>query len=189
LDFGPLGYLLDPAGLLTDLLGHLGAWVYGVVFLIVFAETGLVIAPFLPGDSLLFAAGALAGAGRMDLWIVAVVVTTAAVGGEATEAFFERHGGKALVFARFVPVVRTFAPFVAGMGKMPLRRFWCFNLLGAIAWAATFVTAGYFFGSLPWVESNLTLVVLLIVFASVVPVVVKAGLHRRGSREAAGKTV
>jgi membrane-associated protein len=217
LDFGPLGYLLDPAGLLSDLLGHLGAWVYGVVFLIVFAETGLVIAPFLPGDSLLFAAGALAGAGRMDLWLVAVVVTTAAVGGdavnyamgrlfgkviaaragrlikrrhiEATEAFFERHGGKALVFARFVPVVRTFAPFVAGMGKMPLRRFWCFNLLGAIAWAATFVTAGYFFGSLPWVESNLTVVVLLIVFASVVPLVVKAGLHRRGSREAAGKTV
>ncbi len=88
---------------------------------------------------------------------------------EATEAFFQRHGGKALVFARFLPVVRTFAPFVAGMGKMPPRRFWCFNLAGAIAWTATFVTAGYFFGSLPWVEGNLTLVVLLIVFASVVP--------------------
>jgi membrane-associated protein len=217
LDFGSLGYLLDPAGLLSDLLGDMGVWVYAVIFLIVFAETGLVFAPFLPGDSLLFAAGALAGTGRLELWVVAVVVITAAVAGdgvnyaigrlfgkviaartgriikrrhiEAAEGFYERHGGKALVLARFVPVVRTFAPFVAGMGKMPLRRFWCFNWLGALGWTALFVPAGFFFGSLPWVERNLTLVVLLIVLVSVMPVVVKAGLSRRGPRRAARENV
>ena len=217
MDFGSLGYLFDPAGLLSDLLGHMGAWVYVVLFAIVFAETGLVFAPFLPGDSLLFAAGALAGTGRLELWIVVVVVIMAAVVGdgvnyaigwlfgkviaartgrivkrrhiEAAEGFYERHGGKALVLARFVPVVRTFAPFVAGMSRMPLRRFWCFNWLGALAWTALFVTAGYFFGSLPWVERNLTLVVLLIVIASVMPVVVKAVLCRRGARRAAEESV
>jgi membrane-associated protein len=217
LDFGSLGYLFDPAGLLSDLLGHMGAWVYVVLFAIVFAETGLVFAPFLPGDSLLFAAGALAGTGRMELWVVAVVVIVGAVAGdgvnyaigrlfgkviaartgriikrrhiEAAEGFYERHGGKALVLARFVPVVRTFAPFVAGMGKMPLRRFWLFNWLGALGWTAVFVTAGYFFGSLPWVERNLTLVVLLIVIASVMPIVVKAVFHRRGVRRAAKESV
>jgi membrane-associated protein len=217
LDLGSLGYLFDPAGLLSDLLGHMGAWVYVVLFAIVFAETGLVFAPFLPGDSLLFAAGALAGTGRMELWIVVVVVIGAAVAGdgvnyaigrqfgkviaaragrivkrrhiEAAEGFYQRHGGKAIVLARFVPVVRTFAPFVAGMGKMPLRRFWLFNWLGALGWTAMFVTAGYFFGSLPWVESNLTVVVLLIVVASVMPIVVKAVLHRRGVRRAAKESV
>ncbi len=217
MDFGSLGYILDPAGLLSDLLGHMGVWVYAIIFVIVFAETGLVFAPFLPGDSLLFAAGALAGTGQLDLWVVTVIVVGAAVVGdgvnyaagrlfgkviaartgriikrrhiEAAEGFYERHGGKALVLARFVPVVRTFAPFVAGMGKMPLRRFWLFNWLGALSWTAVFVTAGYFFGSLPWVERNLTLMVLLIVVASVMPVVVKAGLHRRGLRQAAKQNV
>jgi membrane-associated protein len=210
---GPLSYLLDPAGLLSDLLGHMGVWVYAIIFVIIFAETGLVFAPFLPGDSLLFAAGAFAGTGRLDLWAVVVIVIAGAVVGdavnyaigrsfgkviaaragriiklrhiEAAEGFYERHGGKAIVLARFVPVVRTFAPFVAGMGKMSLRRFWCFNWLGALGWTAVFVTAGYFFGSLPWVERNLTIVVLLIVFVSVLPIVVKAGLHRRALRQAA----
>ena len=212
-----IGYLFEPAGLLSDLLGHMGVWVYAVIFAIIFAETGLVFAPFLPGDSLLFAAGALAGTGRLELWVVAVVVVSAAIAGdavnyaigrffgkviaakagriikrqhiEAAERFYERHGGKAIVLARFVPVVRTFAPFVAGMGKMPLRRFWLFNGLGALGWAAMFVTAGYFFGGLPWVESNLTIVVLLIVVASVMPAVVKAGLHLRAQRQAARENV
>jgi membrane-associated protein len=213
MDMGALGYLFDPAGLLSNLLGHMGAWVYAVIFLIIFAETGLVFAPFLPGDSLLFAAGALAGTGRLELWIVVAIVIAGAVAGdgvnytigrsfgkviaaragriikrqhiEAAESFYERHGGKAIVLARFVPVVRTFAPFVAGMGKMPLRRFWFFNWLGALGWVAMFVTAGYFFGGLAWVERNLTLVVLLIVIASVMPAVVKAGLHHRARRQAA----
>jgi membrane-associated protein len=213
MDMGALGYLFDPAGLLSNLLGHMGAWVYAVIFLIIFAETGLVFAPFLPGDSLLFAAGALAGTGRLELWIVVAIVVAGAVIGdgvnyaigrsfgkviaaragriikrqhiEAAESFYERHGGKAIVLARFVPVVRTFAPFVAGMGKMPLRRFWLFNWLGALGWVAMFVTAGYFFGGLAWVERNLTLVVLLIVIASVMPAVVKAGLHYRARRQAA----
>jgi membrane-associated protein len=212
-----LGYLFDPAGLLSDLLGSMGVWIYAVIFAIIFAETGLVFAPFLPGDSLLFAAGAFAGSGRLDLWVVAVIVVTAAIAGdavnyaigrffgkviaaragrfikrshiEAAEGFYERHGGKAIVLARFVPVVRTFAPFVAGMGKMPLRRFWLFNGLGALGWAAMFITAGYFFGGLPWVESNLTLVVLLIVIASVMPAVVKAGFHYRARRQAARESI
>jgi membrane-associated protein len=198
-------------------MGHMGAWVYAIIFLIIFAETGLVIAPFLPGDSLLFAAGALAGTGRLELWVVVVIVIVAAVAGdgvnyaigrlfgkviatragriikrrhiEAAEAFYERHGGKAIVLARFVPVVRTFAPFVAGMSRMPLRRFWCFNWLGALGWTAVFVTAGYFFGSLQWVERNLTLVAILIVFVSVLPVVVKAVFHRRGPRQAAKEEI
>jgi membrane-associated protein len=217
MDMGALSYLLDPAGLLSDLLGHMGAWVYAIIFLIIFAETGLVFAPFLPGDSLLFAAGALAGTGRLELWVVAVIVIVAAVAGdgvnyaigrlfgrviaaragriikrrhiEAAEGFYARHGGKAIVLARFVPVVRTFAPFVAGMGKMPLRRFWLFNWLGALGWAVVFVTAGYFFGGLAWVERNLTLVVLLIVIASVMPAVVKAALCYRARRQAARENI
>jgi membrane-associated protein len=108
---------------------------------------------------------------------------------EAAEGFYARHGGKAIVLARFVPVVRTFAPFVAGMGKMPLRRFWLFNWLGALGWAVVFVTAGYFFGGLAWVERNLTLVVLLIVIASVMPAVVKAALCYRARRQAARENI
>jgi membrane-associated protein len=207
---GPLDYLLDPAGLLADVTAHGGVWVYAVLFAIIFAETGLVFAPFLPGDSLLFAAGALAGAQRLELWVVAVVVLTAAVAGdavnylvgrtsgdritgragrlikrrhiEATQQFFLKHGGKAVVLARFVPVARTFAPFVAGLGGMTLGRFWRYNVLGAVAWVVLFVASGYFFGTVPWVEGNLTIVILAIVGVSVVPLAVKAGRYRWGRR-------
>jgi membrane-associated protein len=200
---GPLHYLLDPSGLLSDVVGHGGAWVYLVVFAIVFAETGLVVAPFLPGDSLLFAAGALAGAQRLEVWVVGGVVLAAAIAGdavnylvgrvfggriagrdgrfvkrrhiEATQRFFEKHGGKALVLARFVPVARTFAPFVSGLGGMKLARFWRYNITGAVAWVVLFVGAGYFFGTIPWVEKNLTIVMLAIVVVSVVPLMLKAG--------------
>ncbi len=200
---GLLHYLLDPSGLLSDMVVHGGIWVYVVVFAIVFAETGLVVTPFLPGDSLLFAAGALAGAQRLQIWVVGIVLLAAAVAGdavnylvgrlfgtriagkdgrfvkrrhiEATQRFFERHGGKALVLARFVPIARTFAPFVSGLGGMKLGRFWRYNVAGAVAWVTLFVGAGYFFGTIPWVEKNLTVVMLAIVVASVVPLVLKAG--------------
>ena len=212
MDLGAFDYLLDPAGLLSDVMVHGGLWVYILMFAIVFAETGLVFAPFLPGDSLLFAAGALAGAQKLELWAVIVIVLAAAVVGdavnylvgrvfgeriagragrlvkrrhiEATQHFFLRHGGKALVLARFVPVARTFAPFVAGLGGMKLGRFWRYNLLGALAWVALLVASGYFFGAIPWVESNLTVVILAIVVASVMPLVAKAGCRRWGKRRA-----
>ena len=209
---GVFDYLLDPAGLLSDVIVQAGWWVYVVVFAIVFAETGLVVTPFLPGDSLLFAAGALAGAQRLELWVVVAVVLAGAVVGdavnyfvgrvfgeriagrtgrlikrrhlEATQAFFDKHGGKALVLARFVPVARTFAPFVAGLGRMTLRRFLRYNVVGAVAWVALFVTAGYFFGAIPWVESNLTIVMVAIVVVSVIPLTTKAGLRVRDRRRA-----
>ncbi len=212
MDIGFLDYLLDPAGLLSDIVTRGGGWVYWVIFAIVFAETGLVLTPFLPGDSLLFAAGALAGAQRLELWALAIVVLAAAVAGdavnyivgrffgeriarragrlvkrrhiEATEGFFLRHGGKAVVLARFVPVARTFAPFVAGLGGMSLGRFWRYNILGAVAWVAVFVVSGYFFGTIPWVENNLTIVILAIVGMSVAPLALKAWRHRRHLRNA-----
>ena len=188
-----------------------------MIFAIVFAETGLVLAPFLPGDSLLFAAGALAGAQRLELWAVAVVVLTAAVAGDAVNYFVgrffgdriagragrlvkRRHieatqrvlrsdmGARRVVLARFVPVARTFAPFVAGLGGMTLGRFWRYNILGAVAWVALFVVSGYFFGTIPWVESNLTIVILAIVGVSVVPLALKAGRHRWGSERVINNT-
>jgi membrane-associated protein len=206
-DFGPLEYLLEPAGLLADFLDRGGVWIYVLLFGIVFAETGLVIAPFLPGDSLLFAAGALAGAGQLHVAAVVAVVLGAAIAGDAvnywvgrtfgrriaghdgrlvkrrhiesTQQFFARHGGKALVLARFVPVARTFAPFVSGLGGMALARFWKFNIAGAAGWVALFVGAGYFLGTAAWVKDNLTIVMVAIVVASVVPLVVKSGRLRR----------
>jgi membrane-associated protein len=172
-----------------------------VLFAVVFAETGLVVAPFLPGDSLLFAGGAVSAAGLLNVWVLAGAMLVAAVAGDAANyligrrfgrailrrgsrlikrqhvekasAFFERHGGRAIVLARFVPVVRTFAPFVAGMCEMPIGRFWAYNVSGAIVWVALFTSAGFFFGKLPWVEENLALGMGLVVFASMIPVVIE----------------
>lgn len=205
--FGALSYLFEPAGLVTDVLDRFGAWVYAMLFAIVFAETGLVVAPFLPGDSLLFASGAIAGAGRIDVWLVSAAFVAAAVAGDAvnyavgrwfgtrlaakfprlvparhlatSHAYFARYGGRTVLLARFVPIVRTFAPFVAGMSRMPLVRFWQFNVAGAFVWVAVFLGTGYFFGRIPWVESNLTLAMLLIVLVSLAPLAVKGIWHRR----------
>lgn len=202
-----LHYLFDPSGLIADLLERFGRWVYVTLFAIVFAETGFVFTPFLPGDSLLFAAGTFAGAGRMDVWVTIVTLLVAAIAGDAvnyaigrfvglrlaarfprliparhlaaSEAFFQKYGGRAVVLARFVPIVRTFVPFIAGVSKMPIVRFWQFNITGAFVWVLLFVGAGYFFGRIPWVEKNLTLAMVLIVIASVVPILVKALRHRR----------
>jgi membrane-associated protein len=184
-----------------------GTWVYALLFAIVFCETGLVVTPFLPGDSLLFVTGALAAAGGMDIAVVLTVLVSAALCGdnvnywigrwigprvfhykesrwfnpqhlERAHAFYERHGGKTIVIARFVPIVRTYVPFVAGVGAMPYLRFLSFSVVGALVWVISLCTLGYFFGNLPVVKNNLTLVIIGIVLLSVSPGIV-AWLRQR----------
>jgi membrane-associated protein len=191
-----------------------GPWIYALLFAVVFAETGLVVTPLLPGDSLLFAAGALAGAGILDPVLVATLLMAAAIGGDAVNysvgraigprvfaatdttsrlhrllnrehlnqahAFFERHGGKAIVLARFVPIVRTFVPFVAGAGSMSYPAFALYNVTGGIAWVLVCVGGGYLFGDLPVVKNNFSLVALGIIFVSVLPMIVQFLRTRRG---------
>ena len=175
-----------------------GPWVYGLLFLIVFCETGLVVTPFLPGDSLLFVAGAVAAAGGMDITAVMATLICAALTGDnvnysigrwigprifqhkksrwfnpahlaRAHAFYERHGGKTIILARFIPIVRTYVPFVAGIGSMPYGRYigWC--VVGALTWVISLCSVGYFFGNLPVVKNNLTTVILLIVAISISP--------------------
>ena len=171
-----------------------GAGVYALLFAIDFCETGLVVTPFLPGDSLLFVAGGVAAVGGMDLWTVMATLVAAALCGdnvnywvgrwagpkvfskfinpkhlERAHAFYERHGGKTIILARFVPIVRTYAPFVAGVGRMPYTRYLAFCVAGALLWVGSLCTAGFFFGNLPVVRNNLTAVILAIVFLSILP--------------------
>ena len=175
-----------------------GAWTYAILFAIIFSETGFVVTPFLPGDSLLFVAGAIAAGGALDVHLLAVVLIAAAILGNAANyaigrwfgrrfftregsrwlnpahlakahAFYERHGGKAVVLSRFLPIVRTYIPFVAGMARMPPARFMAYNAVGAGAWAGLITYAGYFFGNIPWVRGNLTLLIVGIVVVSLVP--------------------
>jgi membrane-associated protein len=190
-----------------------GVWVYAFLFLIVFAETGLVVTPFLPGDSLLFAAGALAATGAFNIWVLLPLLVVAAVVGDAVNyavgnalgprvftavdrtsvwhrllnrdhlakahAFFEKYGGKAIILGRFVPIVRTFVPFVAGAGTMTYGAFALFNITGGIVWVGICTLAGYAFGNVPIVRNNFTLVALGIVFVSLIPMVVEFVRHRR----------
>jgi membrane-associated protein len=178
-----------------------GAWVYALLFVIVFCETGLVVTPFLPGDSLLFVVGTLAAAGGMDIVTVMTVLVTAALTGdnvnywigrwagprvfrledsrwfnrrylERTHAFYERHGGQAIILARFVPIVRTYVPFVAGIGTMPYARFLAFSVAGALVWVLSLCLAGYWFGNIPAVKENLGAVIVAIVIVSVMPMAV-----------------
>jgi membrane-associated protein len=184
-----------------------GSWIYVVLFLIVFCETGLVVTPFLPGDSLLFVAGTLAGAGAMQVHLLIVVLTLAAVIGdsvnyavgrwlgtrmlryddswlfkraylERTHRYFERFGGRTIVLARFVPIVRTYAPFVAGIGAMEYRRFLLFNVSGALLWVALITYAGCLFGNVPLVKNNLTLVIFAIILLSMSPAIIEVVRHR-----------
>jgi membrane-associated protein len=198
---------------LAGFIATYGPWVYGLLFLIVFAETGLVVTPFLPGDSLLFAAGALAATGALDVRLVGILLVIAAVLGDAvnyaigrflgprifhergrselhqrlfnrrhldrTHAFFERHGGKAVVLGRFVPIVRTFVPFVAGMGTMTYAKFATYNVTGALAWVGICVGAGYAFGNVPVVRNHFSFVALGIVAGSRHPVAVDDLRRRR----------
>ena len=187
-----------------------GRWIYALLFLIIFCETGLVVTPFLPGDSLLFVAGALAGAGALDINVMVIALVVAAILGDslnfgigrwigprvfrfedswlfrrryldAANAFYQRHGGKTIVIARFVPIVRTYAPFVAGAAGMDYRRFLGFNVIGAVLWIALLSYAGYFFGGLTVVKNNLTLVILGIIALSLMPAVIE---YLRGRRAA-----
>lgn len=195
---------------LQQIIDQLGALSYALLFLVIFAETGLVVTPFLPGDSLLFAAGTLAGGGYLELWMLLATFFAAAVLGNTTnywigrklgaraftnanarflkpgylaqtEAFFERHGGKTIILTRFVPIVRTFAPFVAGVGRMPHGTFQFYNVVGALLWVAGLTLAGYFFGSIPIVKENFEYVVILIVLLSIVPPVVEYLKHRKSA--------
>jgi membrane-associated protein len=191
---------------LTDLYG---AWVYAILFAIVFLETGVVVTPFLPGDSLLFAAGAIAAApgSALNVHLLFLLLFVAAVAGDSlnytigdrigprvfrekwrflnrkhllrAQAFYEKHGGKTIFLARFVPIIRTFAPFVAGIGTMSYRRFLMFNVVGGLVWVSLFLYAGYFFGRLPVVRDNFSLVIIAIIVLSVVPIVVEVLRARR----------
>ena len=192
---------------LAALLAQYGVWVYAILFLIIFSETGFVVTPFLPGDSLLFVAGALAGAGSMDMWVLNGSLIAAAVLGNSvnysigrylgpkvfhwensrffnkaalmkTHVFYERHGGKALVISRFIPILRTFTPFVAGIGAMTYARFQAFNVTGALLWVGSLTALGYLFGNLPVVKNNLSLVILAIIVISVLPAVIGYLRHR-----------
>ncbi len=184
---------------LTAIIQNYGAWSYLIVFLIIFCETGLVVTPFLPGDSLLFALGAFAGRGALDPLVLSIILTIAAIVGdtvnywvgrflapkvlqhqkikfikqeyiERTEKFFEKYGGKTIIIARFVPIIRTFAPFMAGVGSMSYPKFLFYNVIGGLLWINSLIWAGYFFGSLPFVEKNFEIVILAIIILSLVPV-------------------
>lgn len=195
---------------LNEWVVSFGPWIYAALFLVVFCETGLVVTPFLPGDSLLFALGALSAGenAALSLPLLAVLLIAAGILGDAvnysigrwvgpkvfqreksfllnkthlekTQDFYERHGGKTIIIARFVPIVRTFAPFVAGIGQMPYRRFVIFNVVGAVAWVMIFLLAGYFFGNIPVVKRNFTIVIFAIIFISILPPVFEWWRARR----------
>ncbi|MGH8581976.1 MAG: DedA family protein [Gammaproteobacteria bacterium] len=195
---------------LALLLQQYGVWVYPMLFAIVFCETGLIVTPFLPGDSLLFVAGTLAATGGLDLGLLMLLLFIAAVLGDTvnytvgnyfgakvfswedsrffnksafdkTHAFYERHGGKTIVIARFMPLIRTFAPFVAGVARMTYPRFLAFNIIGGSLWVVSLVLAGYWFGNLPVVKDNLTWVILGIVALSLLPLLIGYLRHRAGS--------
>ncbi|HMZ04397.1 MAG TPA: DedA family protein [bacterium] len=195
---------------LGELIQNYGTWTYLILFLIIFAETGLVVTPILPGDSLLFAAGAFAGLGYLDPWWLFILLTVAGIIGDSVNyavglrigpkifhkenvrflnkeylqqahMFYEKHGGKTIIFARFIPIIRTFAPFVAGIGQMTYRHFIFYNIIGSIAWVGLFVSSGYFFGNIPTVRKNFTLVIVAIIIISVIPAVIEFIRARRKS--------
>ena len=196
---------------LGALIQQFGVWSYVLLFLVIFAETGLVVTPFLPGDSLLFAIGAFAARGSLELWAVLIILIAAAIIGdsvnytigrrfgqwfitktngrfikqahlEKTEKFYAKYGAKTIVLARFVPIVRTLAPFVAGVGKMEYKKFLFFNVFGGILWVVLFVVAGYLFGNIPVVQHNFTLVIFAIIGVSILPGIVEYARAKWGKR-------
>lgn len=203
----PIDFILHIDAHLVTMVQQYGTWIYAILFIIIFVETGLVVMPLLPGDSLLFAAGALAATGALDPWLVALLVMLAAFCGdnlnywagrtlgprvfkrddslffkrawlERTEQYYNKYGSRTVIIARFVPIVRTFAPFVAGIGHMPYARYIGFSALGSLLWVSVCVGAGWFFGNLPLVRDHFTLVVLGIIFVSILPAII-AVLRRR----------
>lgn len=191
---------------LNEMIIRYGTLTYGILFFIIFAETGFVFTPFLPGDSLLFAAGTFAARGSFDVYLLAVLLITAAIAGdnvnywvgrkigvklfdrfnkllkkeylEKTQKFYEKHGGKTIILARFFPIIRTFSPFVAGLGKMNYSRFVLNDITGGIIWISVFVFGGYFFGNIPFVQKNFSLVIVVIIVISVIPAVSEFVRHK-----------
>jgi membrane-associated protein len=187
---------------LNDIIARYGAWTLGLLFVVIFLETGVVVTPFLPGDSLIFAAATFAARGSLDPWAIFVLLSIAAVAGDTanywigyrigakaytgevkwikkeyidrTHRFFEKHGGRTIFLARFVPIVRTFTPFVAGVSRMPYGFFIRWNVIGGVTWVAIFTSLGYFFGNIPFVQQNFELVIIAIIVISFVPVLVEA---------------
>lgn len=195
-----IDFILNIDQHLVEFVTQYGLWIYGILFLIILVETGLVVMPFLPGDSLLFAAGALAATGAMDPWILVGLLFIAAVLGDTinyhigkyigprvfeidsrwinreylnkTQSFFDKHGGKTIIFARFIPFARTFAPFVAGVSQMNYRYFISYNVIGGLCWVSSFIFLGYWFGNRPIVKDNFTYIIFAIIFISVLPAVI-----------------
>ena len=192
---------------LNEIAQHYGALTYAILFFVIFAETGFVFTPFLPGDSLLFAAGALAALGALNVHLLAILLITAAICGDntnywighfigpkvfeknvrflkkeyldKTHQFYIKHGGKTTILARFIPIIRTFAPFVTGIGRMNYTRFLLFDISGGILWVSLFVYGGYFFGNLPFVKKNFSIVILAIIFISVLPAIIEYVKHKK----------
>ncbi len=195
---------------LSELIQAFGWWTYLILFAVIFCETGFVVTPFLPGDSLLFAAGTFAAAGALDvLWLFFILCTAAILGDtvnywighfvgpkvfskeknrffkkeylDRTHRFYEKYGAETIIIARFVPIVRTFAPFVAGIGRMSYGKFISYNVIGGIGWVAVFVFGGYFFGNIPFVKRHFSLVIMAIILISILPAVVEFLRHRRAA--------
>jgi membrane-associated protein len=207
---GLLDLLLHLDQHLNVIIRNYGLWTYLLLFAIIFCETGLVVTPILPGDSLLFAAGAFAALGALDpLWLLGLLIIAAVAGDTAnywigkwvgprvfqqekirffkkeylirTHEFYERHGGKTIIIARFIPIIRTFAPFVAGIGEMTYARFISYNIIGGITWIAFFILGGYYFGNLPMVKKNFTWVIMAIVFISILPGIIEFLRQRKAA--------
>lgn len=201
MEFNFIDLILHLDVYLTFLVTQYGPWIYAILFLVIFCETGLVVMPFLPGDSLLFIAGAVAAGGGMDPFLLGGLLMAAAILGDSTNyvvgrtagdklfsnpdskifrrdylnqthAFYARHGGKTVTLARFLPILRTFAPFVAGVGRMHYPRFLGFSVLGTIGWVGGLVTLGYFFGNMPFIKKNLTLLIVAIILVSLLPMLI-----------------
>jgi membrane-associated protein len=214
MEFNPLDIILHLDVYLEMLVTNYGAWIYAILFMVIFCETGLVVTPFLPGDSLLFIAGAVAAGGGMDPVLLGGLLMAAAILGDSTNYiigrtagerlfrnpnskifrrdylqqthdFYDRHGGKTVTLARFLPILRTFAPFVAGVGKMPYPRFLTFSVVGTIGWVGGLVTLGYFFGNVPFIKQHLSLMVVGIIGVSMLPMIigmVRSRLQRNAAK-------
>lgn len=200
---------------LNEIISNYGVWTYGILFLVIFMETGFVVTPFLPGDSLLFAAGTFAALGSLNPLYLFLLLTVAAILGDTvnysighyigprafsgeikflkqehldkTQEFYKKHGGKTIILARFIPIIRTFAPFVAGVGVMKYKKFILYNVVGGIAWVAIFTFLGYFFGNIEFVKKNFELVIFAIIFISFIPPVLEVIKARKESKETAAE--
>lgn len=204
---GFIDYIFHLDKHLILIIQNFGVWTHLLLFAVIFAETGLVVTPFLPGDSLLFAVGAIAATGAIDVvWLFLILASAAVIGDSAnyvigkylgekilkahsriikkehidkTHRFYEKYGGKTIIIARFIPIVRTFAPFVAGIGKMSYGRFFSYNVIGGVLWVGLFVFGGYFFGNIPVIKNNFSVTIFVIIIISILPGVIEIWRHRR----------